>query len=159
MQIQNILAGYSDAVATGKRNDPVEVALQHPLKKLAKPEASGPASPELLRGILADYDVTDITPREFSEMLTELRDAGALSEDDFHELSQIRIDLDRDGIDSDDSIDLVAYYTRKFQQAEKAAPGETGGTSAENLGRRLAWLQKLATAQSAPDEVGLDLAA
>ena len=159
MQIQNILAGYSDAAAMGKRNDPVEAALQRPLEKLAKPEASGPVSVELLRGILSDYDVTDITPREFSEMLTELRDAGAISDEDFQELSQIRIDLDRDGVDSDDSIDLVAYHTRKLQEAEKAAPGETGGTSAENLGRRLAWLQKLATAQSSPDEVGLDLAA
>ncbi|MBN2023215.1 MAG: hypothetical protein JW809_10540 [Pirellulales bacterium] len=123
--------------------------------------AAGEAA-DALREILGKYDVTDITPREFSEMLHELQKTGAVPEGILQELALIRVDLEQDGIDPDESLDLVAYYTDKLAARRK---GDALGSilqqdepSSSVLAERLEWMEKFALVHADPD-VGLDTTA
>lgn len=109
---------------------------------------SPPAKPA---EILARYDLTDITPREFSQMLDELHQAGLLTDQQFQELSEIRNDLASADVLPQEKIDLLDFYRRLLEKAERLGtddtPDETAGQVAD-WRRRLAWLEKLASAQS-----------
>ena len=131
--------------------------------KSSSAQAGDPAA--LLRDILARYDVTDISPRGFSEMIKKLHEVGTLSDADFQELSLIRQDLEMAGIDPDDELDLVDYYSQKLSELKRSTdsdaasglPASVSGVSQLNtIHRRLQWLEKFATIQSTPDAVGLD---
>ena len=105
-----------------------------------------------LRQIAARYDVTDISPGEFSSMLQDLRQAGLISDSQYHELSLIRMDLDAAGVEADDSLDLLDFYAEKLEEAVDAG----AGSLVETTNRRRDWLQKLALLQSTPDAPALD---
>jgi len=127
----------------------------------ASPLGASMESAAALRRIVARYDVTDISPGEFSQMLQELYQAGALTDGQYHELSQVRLDLDAAGAQLDESLDLVDFYAEKLDKAmESAAPWTTLTASPiEPLRRRFDWLEKLAVLQSAPDTSTLDAVA
>jgi hypothetical protein len=114
--------------------------------------------------ILAQYDVTDITPRKYSEMVQKLRDTGTLGEADVRELTQVRTDLDADGTGANENVNLLTFYQQRLhtlqgqaQQSDsestKAAAVKQSMASAQ---RRLEWVQKLAAMHDASDSVGLD---
>ena len=117
-----------------------------------------PASADAMREILGQYDVKNITPRSFSEMLQKLRQANSISEKDYQELSQIRMDLDRDGLGPDERVNLVEHYQRKLSNLQddiKDLQGKTDSTAVREalqapVLRRLDWLQKLATMHAQP---------
>lgn len=118
-----------------------------------------------LREIVAEYDVTDISPREFSEMLGKLHEAGVLSDQQYQDLSQIRVDLDLQDVDPDETLNLVDFYCDKLRElcgSLDDSDGGSGSLAAETLPeavsaqRRLAWLEKLAAIQTGPDSAGLD---
>ncbi|MFH1920012.1 MAG: hypothetical protein ABIP48_09025 [Planctomycetota bacterium] len=117
------------------------------------------------REILADYDVTRISPRRFSEMIRKLHDANLLSDQQFQELSLIRGDLDLDGVDSDESLNLVDFYLDKLRDlglSPEDLGGAGGSLSASQVSQlaplrhRLEWVEKLATVQSGTERDGLD---
>ena len=62
------------------------------------------------RQILAQYDVSAITPREFSMLAQQLYQARAISADDFQELSQMRALIDQQYSDPDDPVDLTEFF-------------------------------------------------
>jgi len=64
--------------------------------------ASTEQSSSALREILSQYDVRDISPRTFSEMLQRLHRAGVLADSEYQDLSLIRMDLEREGVSPDE---------------------------------------------------------
>lgn len=102
------------------------------------------------RQILETYDVTHITPRQFSEMLQRMREAGLISEADFNELVKIRNDLNEAGVEPDEVVDLLAFYRKRLQRLELWGGEEdqaTLNTIKEMWQKRLEWLEKVATAR------------
>jgi len=156
--------------------------LSSALGQLAKPgqpqEAAGNQSAEATRApvgppvddtafreILARYDVTDISPREFSDMIRKLHEAGALTGQQFQELSLIRVDLDLDGVDPDESLNLVEFYADKLSELRQSQDDseDLGGSVSANqpaqlapVERRLEWVAKFAAIQADSDHVGLN---
>jgi len=168
MEIAGILTAgkfLSSALSQlGKPSQPQETAQGQPLETPAT--SAGPAGARpALREIVAEYDVTNISPREFSEMIRKLHVAGAISDQEFQELSQIRVDLDLQGVDPDETLNLVDSYLDKLSELYGSLddPADAGGSpsadqlpQAVSVERRLAWLEKFATIQAGPDRAGLD---
>ncbi|MCS7306080.1 MAG: hypothetical protein NZ602_13370 [Thermoguttaceae bacterium] len=115
--------------------------------------------------IAARYDVKKITPREFAQMLQQLQQAGALSETDRQLLLQILVDLHQEGIDPNETIDLVQFYTKKVKKFQDSLQGtNTDPQTRTQLGRMLAemekrldWLRRFALWHTCPDLLSLDL--
>jgi len=136
-------------------------------------EAAPPEQPELplavaddsagrLRRIAARYDLRNISPGELSSLLQELHQAGLIGDQQYHELSLIRLDLDGADVDQDEAVDLLEFYAEKLEELSESAaamPTSEFAAAIEPLRRRQAWLQKLALFQSAPDAAGLDAVA
>ena len=146
----------------GKPSQPQETAQGQPLETPAT--SAGPAGARpVLREIVAEYDVTDISPREFSEMIRNLHEAGTLSDQEFQDLSLIRVDLDLQGVDPDETLNLVDFYLDKLREVHRSLddPASAGGSAGQlpqavSVQRRLAWLEKFAAIQAGPDPAGLD---
>ena len=145
----------------GKRCQPQESNAGQPVESRATP-AAPTAETSAFRQIVASYDVTEISPRQFSEMIQELYDAGLLTDQEFQQLSQIRLELDSDRVEPDEAISLIDFYLDKLRQLPQSLedaggllPG--GGPSRlASIGRRLNWVEKFAAIQSAADDAGLD---
>ena len=159
MQIANVTAGYSDPATVGKRGDAIEALAGRALKTadLRTPSTAGGRS--AAGAILARYDVTRISPTEFSEMIQKLRQADAVSESEFQELAAIRLDLESAGVKPDESVNLMDFYARKVKELQGKFENADAAAARQQLGpvlRRLDWVQKFATIQSNPGAVGLD---
>ncbi|MHC4179561.1 MAG: hypothetical protein ACYSWU_18780, partial [Planctomycetota bacterium] len=120
--------------------------------------ASGAAT--AMAEILSRYDVTDISPGQFSKMVQKLFEAGTLSDNELQQLAAIRLDLDIDGVEADESIDLLEFYARKIKKLQSRL-SDSDAPAAERqqlspLLHRLDWLEKFALIQSAPDAIGLN---
>jgi hypothetical protein len=112
----------------------------------ATPGAPGAPGDATLRKIAAQYDVASISPREFSELIDRLHTSGALTDADFQDLFSIRLELDRQGVPSDESLDLVELLrTRLKTLSSEAATNPAGdGQHVDQATRQLEWAQKLA---------------
>lgn len=148
----------------GKPSQPQEAAGNQASETTRAP-VSPAADDTALREILARYDVTDISPREFSEMIRKLHEAGTLTDEQFQELSLIRVDLDLDCLDPDEALNLVEFYADKLSELRQSQDDleELSGSLSANqppqlapTQRRLEWMAKFAAIQSDSDHVGLD---
>ncbi len=119
--------------------------------------ASSSAKADALRTLAAHYDVTRITPREFSELVERLRKADVLSETDLQELAGIRVDLEQAGLSADEEVDLVAFYRRRVEQLEAETKAEPTANQAQldRLRRRLDWVTRLALMHREPEASAL----
>ncbi|ASV76893.1 hypothetical protein THTE_4292 [Thermogutta terrifontis] len=102
------------------------------------------------RRILESYDVTHITPRQFSEMLEKMRDAGLITDAEFNELAKIRTDLSEAGVEPDEAVDLLSFYQQRLRRLElwgEENPDGTLPTLRTAWEKRLQWLEKVATAR------------
>ena len=160
MQINHVSAGYSDPATLGKSADSAEAA---GTLKIAVAESNVPtadARTAALREILAKYDVTDISPDEFSEMIQKLYESGAISESELQQLAAIRLDLAAEDLDPDSSIDMLEFYAEKVLKLQRRYDdGDGPPTQDRQLGpvlRRLDWIEKFALVQSNPEGIGLD---
>lgn len=159
MQINSVFSGYPDPTTFGLRHETAEPAGESSVEK-SSVAAAGADSIAAVRDILADYDVTDIAPRQLSEMLQRLHKSGALTEDQFQELSLIRLDLDAQGASPDEPIDLIDFYGRRLEKLQRdVMDGRTNGPQdleprLDAVRQWLAWLEKFAMVRSAPDDVG-----
>ncbi|HUT09418.1 MAG TPA: hypothetical protein VMY42_02895 [Thermoguttaceae bacterium] len=159
MQIRNIFAGYRDLAAFGRGGETVETAAGRSPENSER-AASSERPVAALAEILSRYDVTDISPTEFSEMTQRLYDAGTISEEELQRLAAIRHDLDIEGVEGDESIDLLEFYARKIERTQRTmTDSEDSPAAGRQLGpllNRLDWVEKFALIQSAPDAIGLD---
>ncbi len=167
MKINSIINRYSDPATGGRRSEAAATESALPLEGFEPVIEAGDAKSQALRGILNKYDVGDITPREFSEMMLELRKEGLISDDQFQQLSLIRGELDQAGIDADESVDLVSFYEQRLAKMESAAAFDFSGdgesatdlTAKNDVAQRLAWIRKMAAAQESADILGLNAVA
>ena len=119
-------------------------------------ESNASTSSPAFRQILSQYDVSSITPRQFSEMLQKLHQSGTISDQQYQNLSQIRTDLDSSGVQPDEEVDLVKYYSQKLNQTPKSAAASTTTGAAgqpqslNTTQSRLDWLRKVSTIQNDP---------
>lgn len=169
MQISTILSGNHGSQARAKRADGVQSALASALKKVTNPAATDAGSGASAAEILSQYDVTQITPQQFSEMTQKLRAAGALNDADLRELNQVRSDLDAGGTRPNETVNLVSFYQRKVRGLQQTLSEATADTPAakqtateqslEGCQQRLSWMQKFATLHATPGAMGVDLTA
>jgi hypothetical protein len=158
MQVKNILSRLSDATRFGQNRDALESVARKAVDPSGKGAAAASTSTGRLREILAGYDVTNITPKTFSEMLQKLQQSGLLPEKDMQELSQIRTDMEQDGVGTDQSVNLLDIYAKKLKAAEQEASGLADKLAAADvqgattsLRRRLDWLEKFAAIHASPE--------
>lgn len=163
MQIQQILAGLADAALSGTHAPNLQSG--EPAQAKAAESAAPPVlSPSrVMADIVAQYDVTHITPVEFSELIHKLAEAGVLAGTDLETLATVRADLEAEGVDADESIDLVEFYADRLERLRRDLQLDRESLAlkhqfAEVL-KKLNWLQKLALIHSDPTAVGLDAAA
>jgi hypothetical protein len=138
----------SDLAATSEK------PLEAPAPEIAatSPASLSPQSQEALRNVVARYDVTCISPREFSQLVQELKQAGAISSADQEELALLRIELDQQGLDPDEQVDLADLLQRKLQtqereiqrqEARQGTPIDRAEALRETL-RQIDWIGKFA---------------
>ena len=160
MNINLVSPGYHEPSVPGKSGETVEAIIDRTMLSADSSAATAAVATRALREILGRYDVTDISPNEFSEMIQKLFETGAISEAELQQLAAIRLDLDTDGLETDDSIDLLEYYAEKIVKLQRRfdeddGPAAVGGQLATTL-RRLDWVQKFASIQSGPGSIELD---
>ncbi len=162
MQISNIISNLADPATWGKNNEASPATGENALKSVQVQAQSNLSTRKASTEILRKYNVTCISPDDFSQMIQKLYQAGALSEKDYQELSAVRGDLEKKGVEANEPINLLEFYSDKVSKAQK----ELGDTLDEAAGqqrlgpdmRRLDWLQKFAMIQANPDSAGLDVA-
>lgn len=115
-----------------------------------------------LRTILAGYDVSNLAPRDFSELVRQLRDAGEISDGDLKELAALRLELDQAQFTPDEPVDLLGFFQQKLKrlqgQAEQAGEslgpnGKPANAATSNAERQLAWLTKFAALHDGAGEI------
>jgi len=141
--------------------------------KAASPPAADSDAGSLGPGfheILSRYDVTNITPREFSDLVQELHDSGEINDDEFRQLSRMRLELEQAGVGADDPIDLIDFFEDKLRdqtddlgapQDPTAPPPETAGKDpaiTAETHRQLEWVRKFALVHAAGAD-GVDVGA
>jgi hypothetical protein len=153
MQISNVTSGYTDPATIGKRSDPIETLGAQILKAVDPRTVVGLISKSAAGAIISRYDVTSITPNEFTEMIQKLRQAGAVSDGEFQELSSIRTDLESAGVKPDETVNLVEFYSRKVSDLKQKIEFDNRGDDRQLLGltlKRQDWAQKFALMQANP---------
>ena len=120
---------------------------------------------DILGKIATRYDVKRITPREFSRLLEELRQAGVLADTDRQLLAQILVELHQEGNDLDETVDLVRWYTKKVEKLQESL--QTRSIPAQDriqleaaladLQKRLDWLRRFTLLHECPDLASLNL--
>jgi hypothetical protein len=110
--------------------------------------------------ILSRYDVTQITPREFSNLVQELHAAGEIDDAEFRELARMRLELEQGEYGPDDQLSLVDFFEDKlrrqadeFESARAQATPQVAATLDEapytaEAKRQLEWIRKFAIVQA-----------
>ena len=160
MEIARISVGYPDTTTTDRHADASPSGIDGSSRTGPPKVSISAGAPAALSQILSRYDVTDITPGDFSEMVQKLFAAGAISDDELQQLAAVRHDLEVDGMDPDDSLDLMEYYARKIEKLQSRLEGNDGPPGPDEqfgpLLQRLDWIEKFALVQSSPDSFGID---
>ena len=165
MEIMAALAGArvaGNVLGRLLQGGPQMAAEAAPPERPELPPAVGDDSAGRLRRIAAKYDLTDISPGELSSLLQELHQAGLIDDQQYHELSLIRLDLDAADVEPDEAVDLRDFYAEKLEELSEPAAGTPTSEFAaaiEPLRRRQAWLQKVALLQSTPEASPIDAVA
>ena len=160
MRINNVISSFADATLKNPRAEAAGATAQK--AAAAGDPASSPASTAALAQILSQYDVTRMSPSEFTEMLQKLHDAGAITDAEFKELSSVRVDLDAAGIDADEKIDLRSFYREQLQQLDKQLTDANAAqiqATRDPVARKLDWIEKFAIMHAQPESLGLNAVA
>jgi hypothetical protein len=174
VQIQNVANRVMGAVGLERRPDSAEVHAAAaggaaPLHEAGLHRGDGPQMPSArFRELLARYDVRDISPREFSRLAHELYDAGEISESEYRQLGQIRMQLDLAGVDPDRSLDLLAWvqqqmeeHSAQLDQLEQIDPQPAHEiaqlrSALDRLGQQAGWIHRFALIQQGGPEAGVN---
>ena len=162
MQISNVVTGLSDATTWGKKSETAVKAGTSAIKSLDSLAQANPTAQKASVDVLRQYDITNITPDSYSQMIQKLYKAGAISEKDYQDLAAVRSDLDKAGIEPDESINMLEFCSDKLSKTQRnLSDSKDQPANQQSLGtdaRRLDWMQKFAMIQANPDAVGLDVA-
>ena len=163
MQVSNLIPGFADAAnLLTKRSDPATAGVGgKPAATAAAPATDTAAA--ALREILAKYDVTDISPNDFSKMIQSLYDKGAISKTDLQNLVALRGEVQASGVQSDEKINLLDFYRQHVRNAQQQADDDPSDPGVQQqlspMMHRLDWLEKFAAGHAQPDAIGLSTVA
>ncbi len=148
MNVPNVLSGLTDLTSQVKQGtSAIKTAIVG--KAAAVAQSSPPTPTAAMREVLSQYDMTDITPSDFSKLVQQLSDKGAISQTDAQELSSIRVDLENADVGPNESVNLLDFYQQKIAKVQGDAAQSTNPMAAKAnialLAGRLNWLQKFAT--------------
>ncbi len=115
-------------------------------KSSAQP-VSGSSGLSAQADLLARYDLRQITPREFSQLIEQLHQRGLISREERELLWQLRLQLDAQGVGADEPLDLVQWLKDQLRQAvrKQTSPWEDHPQLAQRvqqLQAQLSWVQK-----------------
>ncbi len=162
MQINNILAGYHDPTTVSRRSESGETSAAT-TDATAKTSSTSSANGNAALGeILSQYDVTNITPLEFSDMIHQLFNQGVIDENELQQLVAIRQDLDAAGVDNDEPVNLLEFYEERIEELQELREDDELPNADQQIApllRRLDWVEKFAVIQSAPDAAGINAVA
>jgi len=164
MQINNVLSSQADVTSAGKRAASAGTAAANSVASAATASTS---STSAMAEVMRNYDLTEMTPTQFSEMIQKLRDNGSLTDAEYSQLAQLRAAMESDGIASDQAINVLNYCSQKCQALQKQADAlEKGSTTRASAEKSLAtmqdchsWVQKLQVVHQSPDSIGLNTTA
>jgi hypothetical protein len=172
MQISSLQTGAGDPATLGKKTPSLPISGAAASKTTAPAGAAkNSTNNAALTNILSQYDITNISPTEFSAMLRKLHDSGAVSTQEMSNLTQIRGDLDRAGVASNETVNLPEFYQKQLQQLQQSRQAITGTNQAavaqrSAIGQQIAavqtrydWVQKVAAMHDSSGSEGVDLAA
>ena len=157
MQISNVVSGVTDAASATKRAVDASAATATQAVGTGSTQTDGSIS--ALRDVLTKYDITDISPNEYSSMIQDLYQKGAISKTDFQNLAAVRVDLETAGVDSDQSTNILDFYRQQVAKAQRDAGNTSGAVASQNMApmlQRLSWLEKFAAGHAQPDTIGLN---
>lgn len=114
-----------------------------------------------LTQILGDYDITDITAGDFSQMCDRLELESLIQAGSRELLAGVRGDLAGFDIGADESVDLLDFYetlVERLQNPEDADPPLPTDASfdTKEVKKRFQWMQKFATLQNSPRAMGIN---
>ena len=170
MRINDLFRGFLSPPANGSAAAPVSGDTSNkpastPAEKPIPPSlASQPASQQF-RDILAEYDVQQITPREYSALLQRLYAAGQITDRDFQQLAELRANLDAAQFDPDEPLDLLSFLQERITAQEGAANATvlpaSGAKAPDQSGlavslNQLEWLQKFSLVHDGADAEAFD---
>jgi hypothetical protein len=160
MKVPSLLSGVSDLVSPAKTDAKAAAGAVTPAATSAAPLPSAAAA---MRAIVSQYDMTDITPNDFSNMIQQLYAKGAASAKDMQELSSIRSDLEAAGIGADQSVNLQEFYQQRLATAQADAAQSPDSDAAQGdvqaVAARLSWVQKFAAVRQAGGSAGVNAVA
>jgi hypothetical protein len=151
MQISNSIARSLDLASQAKRAVTTATGASQASGSTTSPNST--SNDAALRDVLSRYDVSAITPTQFSEMLQSLRKTNAISDSQFQELSAVRTEMEAQGVKPDEKVDLIQFCTKQLKSARENGSNSTETATKE---RQLQWMQKAAQLQSTPAPKGLN---
>ena len=159
MNITSLLPTFSGSAASAQRPAAVKNGSSPPASVSSPAATPSNSTTTALRQIVTQYDVTDISPDQFSQMIQQLSAAKAISPKEAQELSSVRGDLDAAGIGADQSVNLVDFYQQKIQAAQHEQ-GDLPNPDVQQqqmapLAQRLGWLEKFATLHAHPEAASI----
>ena len=135
MIMSNALSGLANITSLVKRNGTTDSAAVAG-KAATAAQALLPTQTAAMREVVSHYDMTDITPNDFSKLIQQLSAKGAISQKDTQELSSIRVDLENAGVNSDESVNLLQFYQQQIAKAQAAAAQSPNAGAAQTEPRR-----------------------
>jgi hypothetical protein len=148
MIMSNALIGLASVASLVNPNNTADGKATAAGKAAMASPALLPTQTAAMRDVVSHYDMTEITPNDFSKLIQQLSDKGAISQKDTQELSSIRVDMENAGINSDDSVNLLQFYQERVAKAQAAAAQSPNSAAAKSnvdaLAGRLTWVQKFA---------------
>ena len=163
MDISGILRGLGGSAIGSPGNKQPEREPAVAAAARAPTNLSAPATAEF-RQVLSHYDMRHISPREFSELVTKLKEAGAISEADYQELALVRLELDQQGLDPDGPLDLVKHLQERLEgeegqlrklEGDQSQPIDRQQALRDTL-RQIEWVQKFDLVNRAAEYQPLD---
>jgi hypothetical protein len=160
MDIHRILSSYASTPGASPKSAPLA-----PAQSLVDNSAVSAPVSSSFREILARYDVHHISPREFSELVQKLFEAGEIGQTDVQELSLLRLELDKSQADADQPLDLVKFLEDKLRGQEdeisrlnRRHPEQAidRGVALGSTRRQLEWVEKFAAVQAGRFHDALD---
>ena len=164
MDISSITNGLSGLLSSGSSANPLAglTGTSNSAQATAAASALGPTAQA--RVILAQYDVHRISPRQISELVTKLGDAGVLSPGDTQDLTQLRMEMDAQGVGADEEVDLPSFLnkaaadkTSEVEQLQSQPNSNADLSSAQTdlatINRQLGWVQKFMMVQDSPSGI------
>lgn len=167
MDIAGIWKSLQGMTPLGAGERPEKPEPAEPIQAKSQTKSLSPQSQAALQDILSRYDVTNIAPRDFSQLLKELQQTGAISSADQEELALVRLDLDEQGVNPDDPMNLVDFLSQRLEAQQRElrrlenkqdSPPEQLAALQSTL-RQIDWIQKFALIHHTSDYQPLDVAA